>query len=103
MKKHKSLIIPNVQKILYFYSIWQTIYTDILNDKPNVEFIQGYKSECELLDSKEVNLVVLDDLMEECKDNPEISKIFTKASHHINLSVIFYHKIYFSRVVKQEQ
>ena len=87
--KHKSLIIPNVQKILYFYSIWQPIYTDILNDNPNVEFIQGYKNECELLDSKEVNLIVLDDLMEECKDNPEIAKIFTKASHHMNLSVIF--------------
>jgi septin family protein len=31
LKKHKSLIIPYVQKILYFYSIWQPIYTDILN------------------------------------------------------------------------
>jgi hypothetical protein len=30
-----------------------------------------------LLDSKEVNLIYLDDLMEECKDNPEIAKIFT--------------------------
>ncbi len=88
--KHKSLIIPNVQKILYFYSIWQPIYTDILNDNPNVEFIQGYKNECELLDSQEVNLIVLDDLMEECKDNPEIAKIFTKASHHMNLSIIFF-------------
>jgi hypothetical protein len=90
--KHKSLIIQNVQKILYFYSIWQPIYTDILNDNPNVEFIQGYKNDCELLDSKEVNLIVLDDLMEECKDNPEIAKIFTKASHHMNLSVIFLSK-----------
>jgi hypothetical protein len=27
--------------------------------------------------------------MEECKDNPKIAKIFTKASHHMNLSVIF--------------
>jgi hypothetical protein len=52
LNKHKSLIIPNIQKILYFYSIWQPIYTDILNDNPNVEFIQGYKNECELLDSK---------------------------------------------------
>jgi hypothetical protein len=84
LNKHKSLIISNVQKILYFYSIWQPIYTEILNDNPNVEFIQGYKNECELLDSKEVNLIVLDDLMEECKDNPEIAKILTKASHHMN-------------------
>ena len=89
LNKHKALIIPNVQKILYFYSIWQSIYTDILNDNPNIEFIQGYKNECELLDSNEVNLIDLDDLMEECKDNPEIAKIFTKASHHMNLSVIF--------------
>jgi hypothetical protein len=27
--------------------------------------------------------------MEECKDNPVIAIIFTKASHHMNLSVIF--------------
>jgi hypothetical protein len=26
--------------------------------------------------------------MGECKDNPEIAKIFTKASHHMNLRVI---------------
>jgi hypothetical protein len=78
LNKHKSLVIPNVQKILYFYSIWQPIYTDILNDNPNVVFIQGYKNECELLDSKEVNLIVLDVLMEECKDNPEIVKYLQK-------------------------
>ncbi len=54
-----------------------------------MEYIQGYKNECELLDSKEVNLNVLDNLMEECKDNLEIAEIFTKASHHMILSVIF--------------
>jgi hypothetical protein len=42
-----------------------------------------------------VNLIGLDDLMEEYKDNPEIDKIFTKASHHMNLSVIFLSQNFF--------
>jgi hypothetical protein len=59
LNKSKSLIIPDVQQILYFFSIWQPIYDDIFNDNPNVDFIQGYKNEFELLDSKKVNLLVI--------------------------------------------
>ncbi len=36
-----------------------------------------------------MNLIVLDDLMEKCKDNPDIAKIFTKTTHHMNLIVTF--------------
>lgn len=40
------------------------------------------------LDSNERNLVILDDLMDESSKNENISKLFTKGSHHRNLSVI---------------
>jgi hypothetical protein len=33
---------PIPGKIFFFYSIWQSKYTDILNDNPAVEFIQDF-------------------------------------------------------------
>ena len=35
------------------------------------------------------DLVVIDDLMSESGNNKRISKLFTKGSHHRNLSVIY--------------
>ena len=35
------------------------------------------------------NLVVTDDLMHELSNDPQITSLFTKGSHHRNLSVIF--------------
>lgn len=34
-------------------------------------------------------LIVIDDMMEECSKNPLFTSIFTKGSHHWNLTVIF--------------
>ena len=42
-------------------------------------------------------LIVLDDLMNESKDNQEIMDIFTKKSHHRNISIILITQNIFSR------
>ena len=43
----------------------------------------------EAIDPTRRNLVVLDDLMQECGNDPGITKLFTQGSHHRNLSVIY--------------
>ena len=54
----------------------------------NVEFIQGVPDNLEF-DPKLNNVLILDDLMEECKDNKNVASYFTRRSHHENISVIF--------------
>jgi ABC-type proline/glycine betaine transport system ATPase subunit len=88
LKEVNKMFTPIPGKIFFFYSIWQSKYTDILNDNPAVEFIQDFTGLAQM-DPTEINLIILDDLMEETKDNSDIAKLFTKASHHRNISVIF--------------
>ena len=83
---HK-MIQPTPNRIIYCYSEWQSAFTEMLKDNPRIQFSNGLISIDELA-PYDKNLIILDDLMDECKDSTEISKLFTKGSHHRNLSVI---------------
>ena len=71
---------------------WQPSYFDMMKTMPVIEFNQGIPEdvdEPDHLDVFQCNLIVLDDLMaQSCKDK-RIADLFTKRSHHRNLSVIF--------------
>ena len=60
-------------------------YQNWMINYPEIEFIEGLPNDIEFNKCK-VNLLVIDDLMHET--NEFISKVFTKGSHHQNLSVI---------------
>ena len=75
-------IIPRPEKIYWCYSEWQKLYESITG----VEFIEGVL-DIEIIDKSVRNLVIIDDLMEEKDDS--VTKLFTKASHHRNTSVLY--------------
>ena len=52
---------------------------------PEIEFIEGLPEDIQF-DKTKVNLLIIDDLMHET--NEFVSKLFTKGSHHRNLSVL---------------
>ena len=60
------------------YQSWMMRY-------PEIHFIEGLPEELDV-DKRKVNLLIIDDLMHET--NEFVSKLFTKGSHHRNLSVI---------------
>ena len=60
------------------YQTWMIKY-------PEIDFIEGLPEEIHF-DSSKNNMLIIDDLMHECKEYTE--KLFTKISHHKNLSVI---------------
>jgi len=53
-----------------------------------VEMCQGIPNIDELRDDKRCKLLVLDDLMDEASKDTTLTTLFTKASHHFNLSVV---------------
>lgn len=75
----------NILKVLWCYGQMQELYNknienvEIIYNKglPSLEYIQEIKP----------NLIVLDDLMDNITN--EIKDLFTKTSHHLNISVIF--------------
>ena len=73
------------ERIVYCYSEYQPIFSQYKNT--NIEFNEGV-IEKQLLDPNIRNLIIFDDLMDDCSDNSEIRDLFTKGSHHRNISVI---------------
>jgi hypothetical protein len=75
-------ITPPPQKIIYCYGEYQSMF----NEYPYIHFHEGLPDASDL-DGKQRTLLIIDDLMKEADDGVE--KIFTKLSHHRNISVIF--------------
>src|SRR6185437_7083730 len=78
--KHPELFDTKFSEIIWYYGIWQPAYENI-----NAKFVKGLPNE-EDFDGIP-KLIILDDLMHE--SNEEVSKLFTRTSHHKNVSVIF--------------
>ena len=64
-----------------------------LNTKENQLPIENYeyfdKNLFESLDSKQNNCIILDDFMHRASNDVQISELFTKRSHHQNVTIIF--------------
>src|SRR5215469_9242403 len=78
----KEMVSPSIEKILWCYGVYQ----DIFDKFPNIEFHEGLP-DLSIFDGKHRTLLILDDLMQET--DARVTQIFTKLSHHKNLSVLY--------------
>ena len=78
----KNMITPPPEKIVYCYGEYQPSFIMM----PGVVFNEGLP-DIKDFDGKQRTLLIIDDLMTESGDS--ISNIFTKISHHRNVSIIF--------------
>lgn len=75
-------------RILYCYGTWQPLF----NDMYNVEFISGLPENLENInsDTRESHmLLILDDLMVDVSKSDSIQTLFSRGSHHNNVTVIY--------------
>ena len=80
------------EKIVWCYSQWQPAYMEMLVTIPNIEFVKGIPTALEqdaYFSVNKRNLIVIDDQMTEAGKDNRIVNLFTKGSHHQNLSVIY--------------
>lgn len=77
-----KMILPFPKTKLWCYGIFQKLYAEI----PNITFHEGLPSN---LHQYSDALVIVDDLMSELGGDAQLTKIFTKMSHHRNISIIF--------------
>ena len=82
ISESQDFITPSPEKIIYCYGEYQEIFSNY----PHVTFIEGLP-DISQFDGKQRTLVILDDLMTETNDS--VSNIFTKVSHHRNVSVVY--------------
>ena len=88
----QQLIQPSPSRIIYVYGHSHPDLANLKRLYESVEFVQGIKNFLPLLstiDPSERNLVVLDDQMVEAGKLEEISDLFTKGSHHQNITAVY--------------
>ena len=78
----RDMIDPAPEQVIWFYGEWQPLY-DTLSGM--VEFREGL-ADLNTLKTKKRTLVIIDDLMTET--DKSVSNLFTKGSHHRNLSIL---------------
>ena len=96
MKNKHVLINPSPQRIIICYKAWQNFYQEFKRFVPDIEFHEGIY-EIDNLNQNMTNLVVFDDLMEECLSSSSVMNLFTVGSHHKNTSVYFITQNIFSK------
>lgn len=95
----KKYITPTPERIIYCFSTMQEKFKTL--DK--IEFHKGL-FDLEEFDESKRNLIVYDDLMDECQNDNAILHLFTRGSHHKNISIFllvqnFFNKGKYSRTI----
>ncbi|XP_033114874.1 uncharacterized protein LOC117115269 [Anneissia japonica] len=76
--------------ITWCYGEYQPLFTELSNSATNINFVEGIPVETiDAFEASKNHLVIIDDLMTECSRDKRVVNLFTKGSHHRNISVIF--------------
>ena len=86
--KHSNILIdPPPENIVWFYGTYQPMYDALLKIRPDIRFVEDLPEHFDTyIKSDRRNLFIIDDLMSEV--DARVSQLFTRGSHHKNLSVI---------------
>ena len=80
------------ERIIWYYSQWQSAKTETLVSMSQIEFVKGIPTALERdsnFDVNKQNLIVFDDQMIDASKDKRIVNLFTRSSHNRNLSVIY--------------
>jgi hypothetical protein len=77
----QHMMMPSRDKIWWCYDIYQPLYGTV----NGVEFVQGLP-DVDALDPAEKHLIIINDQMDDV--DQRVTNLFTKYSHHMNLSVM---------------
>ena len=73
--------------VYWVYGQFQELYNSKV-DNVEITYSSFLPSSSELKQDN-IDIIIIDDLMDEMSNNERMSKLFTKESHHLNLSVVF--------------
>lgn len=85
-----QLIQPFPTRIIWVYSEWQKDYREAASMYPHIEFVKGWQDDLyDRIKPNERNLLIVDDQMDEAGSSKTLTKLFTKGSHHRNLTILY--------------
>ena len=88
LQQTDSLFERSIRKIVYCYGQWQECFKDMATQ---VTFVEGIPEDIPSLfpPNCRPGVLVLDDLMRNCSDDERILDLFTKVSHHCDVTCIY--------------
>jgi hypothetical protein len=87
---------PKPNRIVFMYGEWQPGYDALRQNIDGIEFLAGWHPEVyESLIPQQNNLIIMDDIISRCKSDSTLGELFTRGSHHRNVSVILITQNYF--------
>ena len=90
LENAETMINPAPVNIIYCYGQYQPLYDEMKRTVSNVNFIEGLPDDVNsYFDPRQHSILIIDDLSQELTDSIQLVNLFTKGSHHLNLSVIF--------------
>ena len=76
--------------IVVVYAEWQRYYDDWKEWYPTAEFVHGFQPDIyDRFNARQTNLLVIDDQMGEAGKSSTLLNLFTRGSHHRNLSILY--------------
>ena len=101
-----EVFLPAPTRVMYHYGAWQNRFREVEASDPRFEFVEGLPTHNDLPSGTEHTVMVIDDLMEEVSNSKTAMDIFTKHSHHRNMTVLFlvqklYGRTHNTRVISQ--
>jgi hypothetical protein len=85
-----NMFTTRFDKIVVVYSEWQPTYDKLQVFRPDVKFVKEFNDELyEEFDSENDNLLILDDQMTNVGNNKTMTNLFTKGSHHRNITIVY--------------
>jgi len=94
LKHADSLFSKKVHEIMYCYGVWTELYSKMEANREidNLHFHHGLPTKQELDEFADPNLhkiICVDDLLKESSGSDLMEDLFTRDSHHKNISVIY--------------
>ena len=92
LSNKKALFEPEPTEVLYCYGVYQKAFEEMEREMPFIKFHSGLPNDTEINSFADINqhkIVIADDLMGSLTQSNVISDLFTRGSHHKNLTVIY--------------
>jgi len=77
-----------IEKVLYCYGIWTDDFSELDKDE-NIEFHENLPDEENVKQLPKHSIIVLDDMMMEVVQSKFIQTLFTRLSHHLEISILY--------------
>lgn len=98
MARDKMFVGKVPSNIYIFYSMFQPMYQDLIDNVPNLQLIKGAPTMDQvdkIAMESGFSLVFIDDMGPQALDSPVVEKLFTQIGHHAHVSTfVILHNLY---------